>query len=134
MDVHPIRTEADYDRTMARIDELWGPHGHPVEGTAEADELEVLFLLVQAYETTHHAIDPPDPVDAILFRMEQEGLTRKDLERYLGSRARVSEILNRKRQLSIAMIRRLHLGLGIPAGVLIREAATTDERENRSAS
>ena len=134
MNVHPIRTEADYERAMARIDELWGPDGHPDEGTSEADELEVLFLLVEAFESARHAIDPPDPVDAILFRMEQEGLNRKDLERYLGSRARVSEILNRKRPLSIAMIRRLHLGLGIPAEVLIRDVGAPDGHESRSAS
>jgi HTH-type transcriptional regulator/antitoxin HigA len=86
----------------------------------------VLATLVDAYEAEHHPIDPPDPIEAIKFRMEQQGLTRKDLERLLGTRTRVSEVLNRKRNLSIAMIRRLHAELGISAEVLIRP--TRDDR------
>jgi HTH-type transcriptional regulator / antitoxin HigA len=120
IEILPIRTEEDYNRTMEQIEALWGPGGHPAEGTPEADRLEVLITLVRAYEEQHHAIDPPDPIDAILFRMEQQGLVRKDLEPFIGTRARVSEVLNRRRPLSIGMIRKLHDGLGIPAEVLIR--------------
>lgn len=100
---------------MAAIEALWGAE----PGTPEADQLEVLVTLMDAYEAEHHAIDSPDPIDALLFRMEQAGLSRKDLEPYIGSRARVSEVLNRRRSLTLAMIRRLRDGLGIPADVLI---------------
>ena len=86
----------------------------------QGDRLDVLATLSEAYEAEHHSMDPPDPIEAIKFRMEQQGLTRKDLERLLGTRTRVSEVLNRKRSLSIAMIRRLHEELGISAEVLIR--------------
>ena len=89
-------------------------------GTPEGDRLDVLATLIDAYEARHHPIDPPDPIEAIRFRMEQQGLTRRDLEPLIGSRARVTEVLNRKRSLSIAMIRRLHTELGISADVLIR--------------
>ena len=88
-------------------------------GTAEGDELDVLATLVDAYEREHFSIDSPDPVDAIKFRMEQMGLNRKDLEPFLGSRARVSEVLNKRRRLSLAMIRSLHENLEIPLGSLI---------------
>jgi HTH-type transcriptional regulator/antitoxin HigA len=114
--VRPIRTEADYDAALAEIDRLLDA----AEGSAGAERLELLSILVEAYEEVHHPIDPPDPVDAIHFRMEQQGLTRRDLEPYVGSRARVSEILNRQRPLTLAMIRRLHRGLGIPAEALIQ--------------
>jgi HTH-type transcriptional regulator/antitoxin HigA len=115
-ELRPIRSEADYEAAVAEIERLWGAKG----GTPEGDRLDVLATLVDAYEAERDPIDPPDPIAAIRFRMEQQGLTRKDLERILGSRVRVSEILNRKRGLSIAMIRRLHEALGIPADVLIR--------------
>ena len=95
---------------------MWGAKA----GTAQGDRLDVLATLVDAYEAAHDPIDPPDPIAAIRFRMEQQGLTRKDLEKMLGTRTRVSEILNRRRGLSIAMIRRLHAELGISAEVLIR--------------
>jgi HTH-type transcriptional regulator / antitoxin HigA len=98
----------------------------PPSGTAEGDRLDVLATLIEAYEAEHHPMDPPDPIEAIKFRMEQQGLTRKDLERLLGTRTRLSEVLNRKRSLSIAMIRRLHEELGISAEVLIRP--TRDDR------
>lgn len=88
-------------------------------GTPEGDELDVLATLIDAYEREHFPIDPADPVEAILFRMEQLGLERKDLEPFLGSRHRVSEVLNRRRGLSIEMIRRLHDGLQIPLHVLV---------------
>ena len=94
-------------------------------GTPEGDRLEVLATLVNAYENEHDPIDPPDPIEAIKFRMEQQGLTRKDLEGILGSRTRIAEVLNRRRGLSINMIRRLHDRLGISAEVLIRPSRST---------
>ena len=115
-DVKPIRNEADYDAAMADVAALWGAPN----GTPEGDRLEVLATLIDAYEAKHHAMDAPDPIEAIIFRMEQQGLTRKDLEDIIGTRTRIAEVLNRKRSLSIAMIRRLHDRLGISAEVLIR--------------
>jgi HTH-type transcriptional regulator/antitoxin HigA len=115
-EVKPIRTEADYERAMAEVKRLWGAK----LGTPDGDRLDVLATLIDVYENEHYPIDPPDPIEAIRFRMEQQGLTRKDLESMLGSRTRVSEVLSRKRNLSIGMIRRLHEGLGIAADVLIR--------------
>jgi HTH-type transcriptional regulator/antitoxin HigA len=116
----PIRTEADYNAALAEIERLWGAKS----GTPEGDRLDILATLVDAYENQHHPIDPPDPIEAIKFRMEQQGLTRKDLEGILGTRTRVAEVLNRRRGLSINMIRRLHEKLGIPAEVLIRPSRT----------
>lgn len=113
--IRPIRTEQDHAEALRRIEKLWGAK----EGSSKAEQLEVLVTLVDAYETKHHAIDPPDPVEAILFRMEQQGLTRADLEPCIGSRARVSEVLNRKRSLTLRMIRRLRDTLGISADVLV---------------
>jgi HTH-type transcriptional regulator/antitoxin HigA len=118
MDIRPIKTEADYERALARIEELMDAERDSDAG----DELDVLTTLVEAYEAQHFPIEPADPVEAILFRMEQQGLSRKDLEPYLGSRQRVSEVLNRRRALSLEMIRRLHEGLGIPLENLIRAA------------
>jgi HTH-type transcriptional regulator/antitoxin HigA len=115
-DLKPIRSETDYDAALVELERLWGAPS----GTPERDRLEVLATLIEAYEERHHPMDPPDPIEAILFRMEAQGLTRKDLEPFIGSRARVSEVLNRQRGLSIEMIRRLHEGLGISAEVLIR--------------
>jgi HTH-type transcriptional regulator/antitoxin HigA len=112
----PLRTERDYEAAVAEVGRLWGAK----LGTAAGDRLDILATLIDAYEAEHHPIDPPDPIEAIKFRMEQQGLTRKDLERILGTRTRVSEVLNRKRGLSINMIRRLHNKLGISADVLIR--------------
>jgi HTH-type transcriptional regulator/antitoxin HigA len=113
--VHPIRTESDHERAVARISELMSA----APGTPEGDELDVLATLVDAFEAKHHAMEAPDPVTAIQFRMEQQGLTRKDLEPLIGSRARVSEVLTRKRNLTLDMIRRVKLGLGISADLLI---------------
>ncbi len=118
MDIRPIKTEADYERTLARIQVLMDAERDSDAG----DELDVLTTLVDAYEAQHFPIEPADPVEAILFRMEQQGLSRQDLEPYLGSRQRVSEVLNRRRVLSLEMIRRLHEGLGIPLENLIRAA------------
>jgi HTH-type transcriptional regulator/antitoxin HigA len=121
-ELKPIRTEQDYEAALVEIGRLWGARS----GTVEGDRLDVLATLIEAYEAEHHPMDPPDPIEAIKFRMEQQGMTRKDLERLLGTRTRVSEVLNRKRGLSIAMIRRLHEALGISAEVLIRP--TRDDR------
>jgi len=112
----PIRTEEDYEAALAEIERLWGAQA----GTPEGDRLDILATLVDAYESEHYPMDPPDPIEAIKFRMEQQGLTRKDLEGILGSRTRVTELLNRRRSLSINMIRRLHEKLGISAEVLIQ--------------
>jgi HTH-type transcriptional regulator/antitoxin HigA len=116
IEVKPIRTEADYDAALEDVAALWGSRS----GTPEGDRLDLLATLIDAYEAKHHPIDPPDPIEAIKFRMEQQGMTRKDLENIIGSRTRISEVLNRKRGLSIEMIRRLHDRLGISAEVLIR--------------
>lgn len=119
MDIRPIKTKRDYEKALCRIETLFTAKA----GTDEGDELDVLATLVEAYEQKHFPIEAADPVDAILFRMEQKGLERKDLEPFIGSRHRVSEILNRKRGLSLDMIRRIHRGLGIPLEVLLGEAA-----------
>lgn len=115
MDIQPIKTEKDYGAALQLIEELWDSE----EGTAEGDRLDILITLVDAYEQINHPIYPPDPVAAIEFHMDQNKLTRADLETYIGTRARVSEVLNRKRGLSIEMIRSLHEGLGIPLESLI---------------
>jgi HTH-type transcriptional regulator/antitoxin HigA len=114
--VRPIRGKKDYEAALKEVERLWGAK----LGTPEGDRLDVLATLIDVYETTHFPMDPPDPVEAIKFRMEQQGLTRKDLEPLIGTRTRVAEILNRRRSLSIEMIRRLHKTLGISADVLIR--------------
>lgn len=115
-EVKPIRTKRDHEAALKEVERLWGAK----TGTPEGDRLDVLATLIDAYETEHYPIDPPDPVEAIKFRMEQQGLTRRDLEEIIGTRTRIAEVLNRKRGLSIAMIRRLHERLGISAEVLIR--------------
>ena len=115
-EIKPIRSEADYAEALSEVERLWGAPS----GTLDGDRLDVLATLIDAYEDEHHPIDPPDPIEAIKFRMEQQGLTRKDLEAIIGTRTRVAEILNRRRGLSITMIRRLHEKLGISAEVLIR--------------
>ena len=115
-DLKPIRTEADHQAAIEQVAELWGA----AVGTAEGDRLDVLVTLIDAWEAVHEPMDPPDPVEAIRFRMEQQGLTRKDLEGVIGTRTRIAEVLNGKRSLSIGMIRRLHERLGIPAEILIR--------------
>jgi HTH-type transcriptional regulator/antitoxin HigA len=116
MTLRPIRNEEDYETMLEEIEALWDAES----GTPEADRLDILVMLVEAYEAVHYPIPDPDPVELILHVMDARGLTRRDLEQYLGSRARVSEILNRRRPLSLEMIRKLQAGLGLPADVLVQ--------------
>jgi len=116
MEIRPIRTEADYQVALEEIERLFDA----TPNTPESDRLEVLTTLVEAYEEKHYPIPLPDPIEAIKYYMESRGLSRRDLEPYIGSRGRVSEVLNRRHPLSIEMIRRLYAGLGISAEVLIQ--------------
>lgn len=118
MQIRPIKNEQDHRAAIARIEQLMGA----APESPEAEELEVLATLVDAYESKHHPIDPPDPIAAIRFRMEQQQLSRRDLEPFIGSRARVSEVLAKKRPLTLNMIRRVKAGLGISADLLIQQA------------
>lgn len=115
MVIKPIKNEQDYQRALANIDKLMDAK----PSTPQADQLDILVTLVAAWEERHYPISPPDAVEAIQFAMEQRGLTRRDLEPFIGTRARVAEVLNRKRSLTLPMIRRLHTGLGIPAEALL---------------
>ena len=115
MKIKPVKSKKDYDEAMLEIESLWGSK----PDTPRGDKLDVLITLVDAYERQNYPINPPDPIEAIKFRMEQSGLKRKDLEPFIGSRGRVSEVLNRKRDLSIAMIRKLHANFQIPLESLI---------------
>lgn len=116
MELRPIRTKRDYNLAMNEAEALWDAPAR----SAEADRLEVMTLLIQEYEREHYPIPDPEPIDFLLHVMDARGLTRKELEPFLGSRARVAEVLNRVRPLSLEMIRRLSTGLGIPAEVLIQ--------------
>ena len=116
MEIAPIKTERDYQRTLKEIEGLMTAK----RDTPEGDRLDVLVTLVEAWEARHYPLDLPDPVAAIRYHMEQNGLAPKDLAPYVGSRNRVYEVLNRKRPLSLKMIWRLHKGLGIPAESLIK--------------
>ena len=116
MEIRPIKNEVDYQAAIKEIEILFDA----APDTPEGDRLEVLTTLVEAYEERHYSIPAPDPIEAILYHMESRGLKRRDLEPYIGTRARVSEVLNRKRPLTMEMIRNLHKGLGIPAEVLIQ--------------
>jgi HTH-type transcriptional regulator/antitoxin HigA len=115
MNLKPIKNKTQLNRALKRIDEIWGAK----QNTEKGDELDILMLLVEKYEEEHYPIPPSDPVEAIKFLMEQKALTRKDLEPYLGTRARVSEVLNKKRNLTLPMIKKLHNGLNIPYDCLI---------------
>src|SRR5271169_4541806 len=140
-EVKPIRTKRDYEAALKEIERLWGAKS----GTREGNRLDVLATLIDAYEAEHYPMDPPDPIEAIKFRMEQQGLSRKDLEPIIGTRTRVAEVLNRKRGLSIGMIRRLHDRLGISprgadpptaereCGVIIAEQEISDRMVRHSA-
>ena len=118
MDIKPIRTEEDYEAALKEVERLWGSE----RGTPDGDRFEVLFTLVEAYEDQHYPILPPDPIEAIKYYMDTRGLERRDLERYIGPSGRVSEVLSRKRPLTLTMIRKLNAGLGIPAEVLIQRS------------
>src|SRR5438270_8069680 len=120
MEIRPIRNDPDYRAALEEIERLWDAE----PGTAEGDHVEVLATLVEAYEASHHPIPPPDPIAAIEFMLEQKGLTRRDLEPAIGSRGRVSEILNRKRPLTLPMVRALSALLDIPAEVLVQPYET----------
>ncbi|HEX8211522.1 MAG TPA: helix-turn-helix domain-containing protein [Longimicrobium sp.] len=116
--VRPIHTEEDYDATLALVATLMDAE----PGTPEGDRLDVLVTLIEAYEARHWAIAAPDPIEAIRVRMEQKGLRQRDLEPMIGSRGRVSEVLSRKRALTLPMIRKLAAGLGLRADILIQES------------
>lgn len=126
-ELKPIRTPEDHTRAMAEVARLWGAK----KGTAEGNRLDVLTTLIDVYETEAFPMDQPDPIAAIEFRMEQMGLSRKDLEPMIGTRARVAEVFSGKRGLSVGMIRRLNQDLGIPAEVLL-QAPKRPSRPTRS--
>ncbi len=124
MNIKPIKTEDDYNAALARIEALWDAEPN----TKKGDELSVVAILVENYESEKYKILPPDPIEAIKFRMEQSGLKKTDLARYLGGRNRSTEILNRKRSLSVRMMRALHSKLHIPAESLLAESGTVKKR------
>jgi HTH-type transcriptional regulator/antitoxin HigA len=127
MEIKPIRTERDYERALREVERLMDAK----PGTADEDRLDVLATLVDAYEGKHFPIDPPDPIEAIRFRLEQQGLDPSALVGVIGGRSRVYEVMKGKRALSLEMIRRLHERFGIPAEVLIRP--TRAKRRRRAA-
>jgi HTH-type transcriptional regulator/antitoxin HigA len=130
MDIKHIKNEADYQAALKEIERLF----EAKEGTPKGDRLEVMTTLVEAYEDAHYSIPQPDPVEAIIYHMESRGLARKDLEPYIGTRARVAEIINRKRSLSLNMIQKLNIGLGIPAEALIQPYRIVASESRRSLS
>jgi len=117
MNIKPVKTEADYDIALARVDDLMDARSN----TPEGDELDVLVTLIEKYEALHYPIDAPNPIEAIRFRMDQYDLKDKDLIPYIGQSGRVSEILSFKRKLTLSMIRKLHSGLNIPTESLIQD-------------
>jgi HTH-type transcriptional regulator/antitoxin HigA len=124
MKIQPILTKADYERALREIERMWGAK----EGTPQGNQLDVLATLVEAYERKHFPIDPPDPIEAIKFRLEQQGLDPRALIGVIGGRGRVHEVMHGQRALSLTMIRRLHERFGIPAEVLIRPTHTGRRR------
>ena len=119
MNIKPIRSDEDLQEAFRHLEGIF----QAKEGTPEADEVEILVTLIEAYENKNYPISPPDPIEAIKFRMDQQGLTARDLEVFIGSSGRVSEVLNRKRPLSLRMIKRLHDGLKIPYESLLANVA-----------
>lgn len=132
MHIRPIRTERDYEDTLARVEQIFDAE----PDTPEGDELEILSSLVQTYENNNYPIDMPDPIEAIKIRMEDLGLSRKDLEDAIGSKGRISEILNRKRPLTLPMVQRLSEKLGLPTEVLAQRypLASTAQKKRGSGS
>ena len=128
MNIKPIKTNADYEAALKEIEGLFKAK----PGTSDGDRLEVLSTLVEAYEDEYYSIPMPDPIEMILYIMDSRGLTRADLEPYIGSRARVSEVINRKRPLSLSMIQRLNMGLGIPADALIKPYKISISKTHRT--
>lgn len=120
-----IKSEKTYEEALALVETLMDAK----PGSEQEEELELWALLIEQYEKEHHAIEDPDPIEAIRFRMDQLGLHRKDLEPFIGQKSKVSEVLNRKRPLSLPMIRSLHSCLGIPAAVLVRETSLMDAKK-----
>jgi HTH-type transcriptional regulator/antitoxin HigA len=116
MNIRPIKTDNDYQAALAEVETIFDAQPN----TPEGDRLDILTTLLEAYEAEHFAVQAPDPIETILYYMESRGLSRRDLEGFIGGRGRVSEILQRKRPLSLEMIRKLHDGLGIPAEALIK--------------
>lgn len=127
MEIEPIRNERDHERALRRVEALWGA----AEGSKEHDELGVLATLIEAYEREHFPIDRPDPIEAIKFRLEQQGAETSDLIGVIGGRTRVYEVLRGKRALSLNMIRNLHDQFGIPADVLIQSRRKGTKRVHR---
>jgi HTH-type transcriptional regulator / antitoxin HigA len=117
MNIKPIKTKKDYDAALKRLDTIFDAKAN----TPGGDELEILSMVIDNYEQEHYPVDYPDPVEAIKFRMEQMGYTQNDLAKVVGLKSRASEILNRKRKLSLEMIRKLHESMSIPTDVLIQE-------------
>jgi HTH-type transcriptional regulator / antitoxin HigA len=124
MEIKPIRNDADHEEALREIERLWGAK----DGSSEGDRLDVLATLVQAYEDRHFPMDQPDPIEAIQFRLEQQGLDHRALVGVIGGRSRVYEVMHRKRALSLEMIRRLNGRFGIPAEVLIRPVRAPHRR------
>ena len=127
MYIQPIKNEKDYDNALAEVEKLWGAD----EGTEDGDKLDILLVLVDDYENKHQPISPPAPIKAIKFRMDQMNLTRKDLEPYIGSRGRVSEIFNQRRELSLKMIRSLHYNLSIPLEVTVHSPSKIEVKKTK---
>ena len=130
MKLRPIKTETDYRAALAEIERLF----EAAPNTPEGDRMEVLVTLVEAYERRHYPIEAPDPIELVRYYMESRGLSRRDLEVCIGSRARVAEVLNRRRGLTIGMIRRLHNAHGIPAHILIQPYAVAKAAKRRTAA
>jgi HTH-type transcriptional regulator/antitoxin HigA len=124
MEIKPIKSNADYKRALREIEQLW----EAKPDTPESNRLELFSILVEAFEREHYPIPLPNPIAAIEHCMESRGLTRKDLEPFIGSRARISEVMARRRPLTLNMIRRLTVGLAIPTDVLIQPYPTVDHR------
>ncbi len=125
MNLKPIKTDADHEAALLEIERHWDAR----EGTAEGDRLEILITLVEAYEEKHFPMDIPDPIEAIKFRLEQQGTDKKALIGIIGNRTRVYEVLRRDRGLSLSMIRQINKHLGIPAEVLIRPVRTRKRKK-----